>query len=120
MSDIKVITPPDIIFDQSFKIVLINPNPDIKKYIEEELQSAERAISVYVFDNNDIKWLLTLCKLADKIILDIKDDESKVSHFYSYILSFPNTYYRCEHLRAPWSLLNVNRFFDVKAFDKLL
>lgn len=110
---IKIITPPDVIFDQSTSIVLICPSTDTKKYLENFIAKIDDHLNVYVYNNdNNIQWLLAQCRMSNYIIVDIDNCDNKTNQFLSYILSLPNTYYRTEHMKAPWDLLNKNRFYD--------
>ncbi len=111
---IKIITPPDIIFDRAPSILLICPGEDISTNLNKFLLDNPCSMNIYLFDNNqdDVQWLLTLVKISNNIIVDIDNVNDFISQFLSYILSFPNTYYRCLNEKAPWGLLNKNKFFD--------
>lgn len=111
---VKIITAPDHILDREESLLVICPADDLKKQVEEYVMSDDRPLNVYLYtvDSNNIRWLLTTVNIADKIILDIDNCPADVSQFVSYILSFSNTYYRCQHQLAPWELLNLNRFYD--------
>lgn len=115
-SKIAVITAPDIVFDDSKKILLIQPTDDIKKSLETSISEVDIAVSIYYYTNSDsdIKWLLTMSEIADMIIIDLDAVDPVVSQLSAFILSKPHTYYRCKHMTAPWDLLNKNRFFDFK------
>jgi hypothetical protein len=111
---IKVITAPDIIFDQSHSILVITPSQDTKEKIENYAVELEDHINIYIYTGTekDIKWLLSTAKMVDYIIVDIDNLTEDVNHFLSYILSLPNTYYRCLNMKSDWTLLNKNRFYD--------
>lgn len=115
-SNIKVVTSPDIVFDDSKKILLVQPTDDIKKSLEEVLASVDFPISIYYYTLNDkdIKWLLTIAEIADTIVVDLDAIDPVISQLSAYIVAKPYTYYRCRDMTAPWDLINKNRFFDFK------
>ncbi len=111
---IKLITPPDHILDREESILVICPKDDLKKSLEVYLGQLTHPANVYIYSESDknIRWLLTTVSIVNTIILDIDNCSDDVSHFISYILSYSNTYYRCENKLAPWELINLNRFYD--------
>lgn len=118
-NSIKIITPPDLMFDQIDTMLLVCPNIELKKSLEVYLSEHDDAVNIYLFSNEmDIKWLLTVAKMSDVIIIDIDNCGSNVSHFLSYLLTMPNTYYKCEHETVDWNLLNQNRFYDFPNIKK--
>jgi hypothetical protein len=118
-NSIKIITPPDLMFDQTESMLLVCPSTELKKSLEEYLAEHDGAVNIYLFSNEmDIKWLLTTAKMSDVIILDIDNCGQNVSHFLGYLLTLPNTYYKCEHMKVQWDLLNQNRFFDFPNIKK--
>jgi hypothetical protein len=115
---IKIITSPDLMFDRAESLLVITPGIDLKNRVQDYAVESENHLNIYVYNGleDDIKWLLTVAKTADNILIDIDNCSDDVIQFLSYILSFPNTYYRTVNMRAPWDLLNKNRFYD---FPKL-
>ena len=106
-------------FDQTESMLLVCPNVELKKSLQEYLAEHDDAVNIYLFSNEmDIKWLLTTAKMSDVIIIDIDNCGSNVSHFLSYLLTLPNTYYKCEHETVEWGLLNQNRFYDFPNIKK--
>lgn len=121
MSDsIKVITTPDIIFDDSYKLLAVNPFTDLKQSIENWAVDQDYPISIYYYstDDDDIKWLLTTANICDTILLEVDNCTNDVSSFLSYLISLSTTYYRTTNLKQPWNLLNQNRFFDFPELSK--
>ena len=117
---IKIITAPDIVFDQAESLLVVQPNQDLQLKVDEYCSNSKDSINLYVFTNNDtdIKWLLTVAKFADNILIDVDNCTHSVGQFLSYLLSNPNTYYRTTHMTGPWDLLNQNRFFDFPNIER--
>jgi hypothetical protein len=116
---IKVITAPDVVYDRTPSILVIQPGENLKIHFDRYAKSIEYPINIYIFSevDTDIQWLLTIEKFADKIIYDMDNSSELVNHFASYLLSNPNTYYKTQHMKAPWNLLNQNRFYDFPNFE---
>lgn len=111
---ITIITAPDILHNQSYSILLIQPTNDIKKQIEQFLRTNDSPINIYIYEHQttDINWLLTVLKLTNIAIIDLDAVQENLKYFISYILSFPNVWYKQSHNLPDWSLLNKNKFFD--------
>jgi len=111
---IKLITQPDHILDQAESILIVCPKDDLKKQLETYVVEQDCPFNIYIYTatDNNIRWMLTTANMVDHIIVDVDNCPADVSHFTSYLLSFPHTYYRCENKLAPWELLNLNRFYD--------
>lgn len=117
---IKIITAPDILFEQAQSITVICPSVDLKKNLEEYLKTVQASVNVYLYseEDKDISWLLKVANMADYVLIDIDNCNEEASHFLSYLLTLSNTYYTCSHMKVEWNLLNKNRFFDFPQFTK--
>lgn len=118
---INLITSPDIIFNNVDSIFLIQPSADIKQDLEVYLSSEEDPIDIYIYENStkDLKWLLTVAKLADIVIVDLDNVDETVIKLVSYILSLPNTWYRTYFDSSTWELINKNKFFKLSEILKV-
>jgi hypothetical protein len=114
MDNIKVITVPDIIFDKSKKILLIQPTEDIKKSVESYIADIDQDVSIYYYTHTDqnLKWLFSVLEMTHLAVIDLDSCDQHLSHFLGYILANPHTYYRVKDAKHPWDLINQNRFFD--------
>jgi hypothetical protein len=115
---IKIITAPDRIFDQSQTMLVINPSETLKNAVHDYAVACDQHLNIYLYSGHDdnIAWLLSVANSVDNIIIDMDNCPVAVSQFFSYLLSLPHTYYKCDVMQAPWDLLNKNRFYD---FPKL-
>lgn len=112
MGNIKLITSPDKVFDQNLSMTVICPGEDLKNSLQKYLTTTELDLNIYLYDTENIEWLLTVAKMSNYVIVDIDNCNQATSHFLSYILTLPNTYYKCEHMKVRWDFLNKNRFYD--------
>ena len=111
---IQVVTAPDIIFDQSFNLLVIAPGSNLTKSLEDFIVEKKKSLNLYFYfgTENDIKWLLTIAKIADCTIIDLDNCPEQVTKFASYILSLPNTHYKTDNKLVDWSIINSNKFYD--------
>lgn len=111
---ITLVTPPDVILNRVQTMLLITPSQDIKNSLEYFLSTVKANVNVYIYDENqrDHKWLLSVAVRANAVIVDCDNVPEDLSHFLSYIISMPNTYYRGMNLKVDYLLINPNRFHD--------
>lgn len=117
---IKIITAPDRIFDQSQTLLVICPGEVLKSEVQTYALNCPNHLSVYLYEGTEdnIAWLLSVANSVDNVLIDMDNSSTSVSQFFSYILSIPNTYYKCADMKAPWDLLNKNRFYDFPKLDE--
>jgi hypothetical protein len=115
---IKIITAPDRIFDQSQTMLVITPNDILKEAVHNYAINCDQHLNIYLYSTGDdnIEWLLAVANSVDNILIDMDNSPVSICHFFGYLLSLPNTYYKCDNMQARWDLLNKNRFYD---FPKL-
>lgn len=108
---INLITAPDILFNNTFSMLLIQPSNDIKKELETFLITVDSPINIYLYETNtnDIKWLLTVIKQVNIVIIEPDYVSPSIQQYVSYILSMSNVWYKSD---TDWSLINKNKFFD--------
>ena len=75
---------------------------------------------LYTPSDADIRWLLTVAVRAEAVILDCDNAPDDLSHFLSYIISMPNTYYRITNPKVDYSIINPNRFYDFPNLNEKL
>jgi len=119
---VTLITPPDILPNRTQSILLVTPNSDIKDFLDDYLKTFNANIHVYLYTPSDvdIKWLLTVAVRAEAVILDCDNAPDDLSHFLSYIISMPNTYYRITNPKVDYSIINPNRFYDFPNLNEKL
>ena len=117
---IKLVTSPDIVYDQAYTFFAVCPSETVKLGLQKYLANRQDDCVVYIYngDENDIKWLLSAARMSDVILLDMDNSTEEVGHFFSYLLTIPATYYKCEHMKAPWNIINKNRFYDFPNLDE--
>lgn len=122
MSHIKVITPPDKLFNNNLKFLLIYPTELTKNQFQDQIMLFNEDFDVYIYDihtndeeqyEHDIDWLLSMTKIADTVILDVDNCPSNIRDLASYIIANSNTFWLTNAGDTVYNKLNNNRVFTL-------
>lgn len=122
MTKINLITPPDIVYNNAFSIVMICPSDGMKLELQSHLATNDIDVNVYMLGNNeiDIGWLLSIVKWADIVIFDMDNAEDQVHDFRSYLLSHSNVFWLTNREYPCYNILNTNREYNLDFLQKQL
>lgn len=123
MNDITVITAPDILYNNTFSILLICPNNQIKQIIHDIMLNSEVAVNIYLYEDyeeTDIEWLLNVAKIVDITILDLDNVNHDTRIFASYLLGSNKTFYLTSDNTVPYNLINKNRIYDLQWLEQVV
>lgn len=116
MSEILVITPNDILYNNNFSILLICPNPELKKFTHDALTDVKDDINVYLYETNpyesEIPWLIQVSKIVDYIILDVDQCFGDTLLLVSYLIAQTKTFYLTNGNQMPYNMLSNNKVTD--------
>ena len=121
---IKIITPPDKLYDKTESILLVHPSQILKKELQDILSETEENINVYMFEkltDEDVlnfEWLLSVANMADKVIVDIDQCYPITRNFVSYLISLPNVYYVTNDTATPYNLLSDRQIYNLDLLKK--
>jgi hypothetical protein len=118
MTNINVITPPDVLHNQSLSFFLIFPSVDIRTQFQSILSDINIDSNVYLYDpqtdeERNYDWLLNISKMVDYNILNLDDMSHIEKNLASYLISLPNTFYLTKDEVTPYNMLSVNRIYDL-------
>lgn len=120
MSHIRVITPPDKIFSNNLKFLLIYPTDLVKNQFQDQIMLFDENFDVYIYDvsqneqreyDHDIDWLLSMSLISDVIIMDVDNCPSIVRDLASYIIANSNTFWLTNSTNNVYNKLSNNRVF---------
>lgn len=118
--EIAVVTQPDQIYNDSFKILLIYPNTQVKNLLNEYLKTLEKDVSIYLyeeqFDNHNPEWLMTTINKSDFVYYDMDNTPPTVKFLDSYILSKNKTYWLTQGENLFYTFLSRKRLYN---YDQL-
>tara|TARA_B100001287_G_scaffold276750_1_gene289174 strand:- start:3250 stop:3636 length:387 start_codon:yes stop_codon:yes gene_type:complete len=125
MTKINIITPPDVVHNQSTSFFLIQPSVDVRDQFQNLMAKFEKPFNVYLYDpqtEDDLAydWVLNISKMVDFVILDVDQCEPIMRNLCSYLISLPNTFYLTNDEQTPYNMLSVNRIFNLDwLYEKL-
>ena len=123
MSDINIITPPDILHNKNFSVFLLYPSLYVKKQFQEILTKSKSRFNVYMYEDpngQDIDWVLNVHKLSQIVILDLDNLPPFWKKLESYLVSFGNTYYLTKAEEIMYNKISANRIFAVEEIESKL
>jgi hypothetical protein len=122
MNDIVLITPPDVLYNDTYSILIITPSIAIKNSLHEILKNTVMPINVYLFSDgdSDIAWLCNVLKMSNITIFDLDNANSIVKEFSSYIIAQPKTFYLTVNQNLPYNLISKNRVYDFAWLENIL
>jgi len=122
MSDVTIITAPDIIANDCYSILLLCPSQNLRTDLQDILRRIDIPINVYLYTGveEEPAWFLRLCKMVDISIVDIDNLDLLTTNFVSHLVAQPNTYYTLQEDRVGFHHLSKNRFYDLTWFEQNL
>jgi|SRR6056300_1542515 len=125
MTNINVITAPDVLHNQATSFFLIQPTADIRNQFQTLLTNFESPCNIYLYDpqtdeERNYDWLLNISRMVDYNILDVDNMGYIEKNLASYLISLPNSFYLTKDDYTPYNMLSVNRIYDLDwLHDKL-
>jgi|TARA_X000000950_G_scaffold23252_1_gene24995 hypothetical protein len=143
MSDITLITAPDLIHNKNYSFLLIQPSNKLKEDINNLFGKAEtQPFNVYLFERQytevpplessnvkepqymeqplDTNWLLDAFAIADCVILDIDNLDSEIGELVSYFISYSKTFWLTNGGKMYYNKLSANRIYDLQKIKEKL
>jgi len=126
MDKINLITPPDVLHNQSIDILLIRPTTEIKEHIQNILSQVDKPFNIYLYDPRteeeiDIAWLLAVARMSEYTIISVDNLVSFERNFSSYVISLPKVYYLTNDNVTPYNKISTNRIYSLDwLYDTLI
>lgn len=117
MNDISIITPPDVLFNDVYSVLLVCPSDFTKQQVHDILVASEKPINVYVYETpaesvHELDWVIPLVKIVDLIFVDLDNCDLLVRQFASYMIAQHNTFYLTTEHIVPYNLISKQRVYD--------
>jgi uncharacterized pyridoxamine 5'-phosphate oxidase family protein len=121
MSDLKIITPPDILHTNEFSFLLIHPTKIVKEQFQNLISEFNVPFHVYLYEeDNNPEWLLTIFKNVDITILDIDNCPPKVRNLTSFFLSKDKTFWLTKSTDSYYNIISRNQIYDLDYLTNIL
>ena len=98
ISKVNLITYPDQIFSDTFKILFITKNHTLKDEIQSYIADSKLDIDIYLteesrLDNKQIDWIFNTFNMCNICILDLDTANPQIRQLASYFIAKSKTYY---------------------------
>jgi len=116
MQNINLITPPDIIYNNSFKILIINLSIEERETLQSILINLDNNLDIYMYDNIEnlyFDWLLSLLKICDMCIINLDRLSILLKTLESFIISHSHTFYMTKGENILYPKISNNRIYDL-------
>jgi|TARA_B110000503_G_scaffold68084_1_gene106442 hypothetical protein len=119
---VNLITPPDILYNNTYSIVLVSANNLLKNELQSHIEKFNINFNIYVLDNEniDINWLLTCIKIADIVIFDIDNADDIIKNFTSYIIGHDNVFWLTNREYLYYTSISVNRKYNLDFLQEVI
>ena len=93
MKKINIVTPPDLLFNDSLQLLLVYPSKSLQDELQDTfLAQSNNDVNVYVYDKpvydkDEITWLLSVFKQCDVAIVDVDNASTWCRDLASYIIA---------------------------------
>jgi hypothetical protein len=115
MSNLILVTPPDIVTEQYDSICFVNMSRDEQELAQDFLKSYNKDLIVYIYNNNnELSWLFNAAKKSKSVYFNIDNTIDNLYYYISYFASMPNVTYK--HFSRDFSLINPNRIKSINEY----
>lgn len=119
MNQIKIITSPDILYNDSVQILLISPSKLLQKELQEKyLAITEDDVNVYyynheVYNKDEVNWLLTVFKMSDITIIDIDNSPVYLKELFGFMIAKSKTYWLTNAQETVYNHISNNKIYTL-------
>ena len=119
MSKINIVTPPDLLFNDSLQLLLVHPSEQLQNDLQDTFLAKTNAdVNLYVYNKSvkvteEVEWLLSIFKQCDVAILDIDNSTAWVRDLASYMIAKNKTYWLTNSHDSVYNSLSNNRVYNL-------
>jgi hypothetical protein len=124
MNKINIITPPDKIYNDSYKILLLFPTKHTLNEIQNQILSRVDSLNIYVYDKpvynkDDVNWMLDTFFSADFVLIDIDNSPLYCKDLYSFLIAKSKTYWLTTATDCVYTHISSNRLQDLNILSTI-
>lgn len=122
MTEISLITPPDVLNNDAYSILVVCPTADKKQMLNEILGDTSVYLNLYLYENafDNVDWIINLIKKVDIAFIDVDNCDANVRVFLSHFIAQPNTFYLTNDGTTPYNLISKNRVYDFMLLENII
>ena len=125
MNKINLITPPDILHNDSYQMLVMYPSKDTQKYLQYEfLGKTDFPINLYYYDKEkynkeEIDWLLNAFNLCNVVIIDVDNVQPFIKDLLSYFIAKSKTYWLTNSQETVYNHISKNKVYTLDFLQNL-
>ena len=119
MKKINIVTPPDMLFNDSLQLFLLYPSKQLQDELQDKfLANTEADVNLYVYDKpvydkEEVDWLLTVFRSCDVAILDVDNSSTWTRDLLSYMIAKNKTYWLTNSQDSVYNSLSKNKVYTL-------
>ena len=119
MNKINIITPPDILFNDAYTMMLVYPSKPLQEELQDTfLSSTKMDVNVYYFDQanytkQDVDWLLNIFKMSELTIVDVDNTAPWAKDLLGYMIAKTKTYWLTNGQDSVYNSLSNNKVYNL-------
>ena len=119
MKKINIVTPPDILFNDSLQLLLVYPSKQLQDELQNNfLTNANLDINLYVYDKpvqdkKEVEWMLSVFKQCDVAIVDVDNMSPWARDLASYMIAKNKTYWLTNSQDSVYNSLSSNKVYNL-------
>jgi hypothetical protein len=124
MTKINIITPPDKIYNETYRIQLLFPSKNILEEIQKQVLEKIDNLDIYVYNKDmynkeDVNWLLDSFFMCDFVLIDIDNTPPYLRDLLSFLISKPKTYWLTNANNCIYNHISNNRLYNLEILSKI-
>ena len=125
MQKINIVTPPDLLFNDSFQLLLLYPSKQIQDELQNKfLATVNMDVNVYVYDKpiqteEEIVWMLNVFKQCDTAIIDVDNTSPWARDLLSYMIAKNKTYWLTNSQDSVYNKLSNNKVYNLDFLSEI-
>jgi hypothetical protein len=119
LKKINIVTPPDILFNDSLQLLLVYPSKQLQDELQNNfLTNANLDINLYVYDKpvqdkKEVEWMLSVFKQCDVAIVDVDNMSPWARDLASYMIAKNKTYWLTNSQDSVYNSLSSNKVYNL-------
>jgi len=119
LNKINIITPPDMLFNDGYQLLLVYPSKQLQKQLQDTfLSSTALGVNAYYFDKPnytklDVEWLVNIFKICNTAIVDVDNTAPWAQALLSYMIAKPKTYWLTNSQDSVYNTLSNNKVYNL-------
>lgn len=124
MNKINIITAPDKIYNDSYRILLLFPTAHTLNEIQNQILTRVKSLNIYLYNQpnyntDDINWMLDSFYSADFVLIDIDNSPIYCKDLFSFLIAKSKTYWLTNAVDSVYNHISNNRLQDLNILSTI-